>query len=414
MTFRYTALGCKVNQCEIRQIAEELARGGLSPVPFETPADVTVINTCAVTAESGAKSRKLISRARRQRPDGVIAVTGCYAESEKGALKGADLVISNAEKDTCAEKILAFLKARGCAFSAASVLLPQERTRATLKVQDGCDNFCAYCIIPYLRHPLRSKPLKQAAEEAKKLADAGYHEIVLVGIHLTKYGVDLNDGTELADLLEALSRIKGIERLRLGSMEPGYLTRERAARLSRIPQLCPHFHISLQSGCDLTLKRMNRHYTTADYAGWLSVLREYFPGCAVTTDVMTGFSGETQEEFEQSLKFVRSCRFAKVHVFPYSVRPGTAAASLEQIPEAVRKERARRMIEETRADRSAFFAAALGDTRPVLCEREEKGLWQGFTPDYIPVSFSGKAARNQTVSVRITGFDENGCKGEAI
>ena len=418
-TFSYTALGCKVNQYEIRAIAAQLQAYGLQPVAFGQKADLCVINTCCVTGESEAKSRKVISRARRTSPEAVIVITGCYAQIAEGLPRNVDLLVPNTDKEHCVERIVSFLARRGVTLTKEQEVhdrpLLHDRTRATVKVQDGCDSFCAYCIIPYARGGLASKPLTQAVEEVRRLVGCGFREVVLTGIHLTRYGVDCGGSLDLTDLVLAINAIDGLDRIRLGSLEPGYLTEATAKRLAQADKLCGHFHLSLQSGCADTLKRMNRKYTPAQYAAEIALLRRYFPDCAITTDVMTGFSGETQEEFEQSLAFVRECAFAKVHVFPYSVRPGTAAAAWEQVDEAVRRQRCRQMMEAAQEGRERFLQAAIGKEYSVLLESQSGGRICGFTDNYIPVTVEvGQGAPNELVRVVLTEVEADGCRGRVI
>ena len=418
-TFSFTALGCKVNQYEIRSIAAQLQAYGLSPVAFGEKADLCVINTCCVTGESEAKSRKVISRARRTSPDAVIVITGCYAQITEDLPRHVDLLVSNSDKDRCVEKIVAFLAQNGIQLSkeedAHYQPLLHDRTRATVKVQDGCDSFCSYCIIPYARGQLSSKPIDEAEAEVRQLVACGFKEVVLTGIHLTRYGVDRGGKPDLTDLILRINEIEGLERIRLGSLEPGFLNETTIKRLSQAKKLCGHFHLSLQSGCEATLARMNRKYTPAQYMQEISLLRRYFPDCAITTDVMTGFSGETEEEFMQSMAFVRQCGFAKVHVFTYSVRPGTAAAEWEQVPESIRHRRCRQMMEVAQAGREDFLRQAVGQTYLVLLEGKQGEWIHGFTENYVPVSIpSSQGIPNELMQVRITGIDGDGCKGVSV
>lgn len=418
-TFSFTALGCKVNQYEIRSIAAQLQAYGLRPVAFGEKADLCVINTCCVTGESEAKSRKVISRARRTSPDAVIVITGCYAQITDNLPRYVDLLVPNTEKDRCAEEIIDYLAQQGIRLTreenAHYQPLLHDRTRATVKVQDGCDSFCAYCIIPYARGQLSSKPIAEAEAEVRRLVKCGFKEVVLTGIHLTRYGVDFGGKPDLTDLILQINDIEGLERIRLGSLEPGYLTEQTITQLAKAEKLCGHFHLSLQSGCEATLARMNRKYTPAQYAEEIALLRRHFPGCAITTDVMTGFAGETEDEFAQSLEFVRACAFAKVHVFTYSVRPGTAAAQWEQIPEHIRHQRCRRMMEMAQTGREQFLNQAVGQTYRVLLEGRQGERIHGFTENYIPVTVpAAQGMPNEMIRVRITGVDADGCKGERI
>ena len=418
-TFSFIALGCKVNQYEIRSIAAQLQAYGLRPVAFGERADLCVINTCCVTGESEAKSRKVISRAHRTSPDAWIVITGCYAQIADTLPQHVDLLVPNSDKDRCVEKIVEFLAQNGIQLHKEEEThyqpLLHDRTRATVKVQDGCDSFCSYCIIPYARGQLSSKPIHEVEAEVRQLVACGFKEVVLTGIHLTRYGVDRGGESDLTDLILRINEIDGLERIRLGSLEPGFLNEMTIARLSQAKKLCGHFHLSLQSGCEATLVRMNRKYTPMQYAQEISLLRQYFPNCAITTDVMTGFSGETEEEFAQSLAFVRECGFAKVHVFTYSVRPGTAAAAWEQVPESIRHQRCRQMMEVAQAGREEYLRQAVGQTCLVLLEGKQGDWIHGFTENYIPVSIpSSQGMPNELIQVCITGIDGDGCKGVSV
>lgn len=418
-TYSFTALGCKVNQYEIRSIAAQLQAYGLQMVPFGEASDLCIINTCCVTAESEAKSRKIIARARRNSPNAMIVITGCYAQMAKECPSGVNLLVPNTDKDQCVDKIVAYLLERGITLrkeqSPHFHYLTHDRTRATVKVQDGCDSFCSYCIIPYARGPISSKPIEEAEEEIRQLVECGFKEVVLTGIHLTRYGCDLDNDLDLTDLIERISKIDGLERIRLGSMEPGYLTQAVVSRLAHIDKLCPHFHLSLQSGCEATLARMNRKYTPAQYFNEIQLLRRYFPHCAITTDVMTGFPDETEEEFADSMAFVEKCGFAKVHVFTYSVRPGTTAAQMKQIPESVRHNRCREMIQTAEKGQKQFLLDAIGQEYTVLLEQQHGEVISGLTPNYISVSVPADQGKsNEMIQVKITAVEKDGCVGVRI
>lgn len=418
-TYSFTALGCKVNQYEIRTIAAQLQEYGLRMVPFGEQTDLCIINTCCVTAESEAKSRKIIARARRNAPNAVLVITGCYAQIAKDCPAGVDILVPNTEKDHCVEKIVAYLSKRGVHLKKNLVphfqYLTHDRTRATVKVQDGCDSFCSYCIIPYARGPIVSKPIDEAEQEVRQLVKCGFKEVILTGIHLTRYGTDLDSSTDLTALIKRISTIEGLERIRLGSMEPGFLTQDTVLQLADIDKLCPHFHLSLQSGCEATLKRMNRKYTPQQYHDEIQLLRQYFPNCAITTDVMTGFPDETDEEFNDSIEFVKKCAFAKVHVFTYSVRPGTAAAQMKQIPESMRHARCRKMIQAAEAGRKEFLANAVGKTYTALLESIHGDMISGLTPNYISISLpSNQGKPNELVRVKIIAANADGCIAQRI
>ena len=391
----FYTLGCKVNQYETEVMREQFSARGYQVVEFEQKADFYLVNTCSVTAMADRKSRNIIRRAHKTNPEAKIIVAGCYSQvhpEELQKLEFVDLIIGNEEKKqvaALAENILEEARVQVgnilCShpYNEASVLSHAGKTRAFMKIQDGCDNFCAYCIIPYARGPVRSRGLKEIVREAKALAAAGYQEIVLTGIHLTSYGKDL-DGLDLYDVLLALHEVEGLERLRLGSLELTPVLFKIAERSAKLPKLCPHFHISLQSGCDAVLARMKRRYTTGEYQRAVRLLRDNWPDAAITTDIMAGFPGETEEEARQSLLFAKSLGFAKMHVFPYSIRPGTAAADMNgQLSEQVKKNRAAQLQELDREMEKAFYHALVGKTMPVLFEqRGGDGLYEGHTPNY--------------------------------
>ena len=426
MTLASAALGCKVNQYEANKLASALAAAGFRVVPFGGRADVYLINTCCVTAESEAKSRKLIRRARRLNPDALIAVTGCYAEMDAEAVRRAgspDLVVGNTDKPRLPELILQRLASMGRAPAPApdlpasfpSASGSQSRTRAVVKVQDGCDQFCSYCIIPYARGRVRSKPLEDLKAELAGLGANGYKEVVLTGINLSAYGQEFD--LHLCDAIEAACATPGIERVRLGSLEPEQLSEDVIRRMAKQKKLCPQFHLSLQSGCDATLKRMNRHYTADEYRTIVRNLRAAFENAAITTDIMVGFAGETDEEFAESLAFAEEIAFAKVHVFAYSRRPGTRAYDMgDQLTNAVKEARSHEMIRVTTATQQAFFKAQIGRTEEVLFEREiQKGVWEGYSMNYTPVAVaSGTSLAGEIRSVRIESCTDTHCMGVVL
>ena len=348
-------LGCKVNQYETQAMEQELTAQGHELVAFEEPADAYIINTCSVTAVSDKKSRQMIRRAKKMNPHAIVAACGCYAQThtDEVAALGIDLVGGTGQRMEFLRQLLAAAEEKRQRVLVDDALRRHEfevlpaggqmsRTRAMLKVEDGCRNFCSYCIIPFARGPVRSLPLHEAVRQTEQLAAEGYREVVLTGIEISSWGQDLSGEQSLVDLLEAVSEAAGDMRLRLGSLEPRTITEDFCRRAARLKNLCPHFHLSLQSGCDETLRRMNRRYDTARYLESVALLRAYFSGVAVTTDLITGFPGETEEEFEKTLAFLRRCAFAQIHVFPYSIRPGTRAAAMEQVPKSVKEARAAR------------------------------------------------------------------------
>lgn len=411
----FYTLGCKVNIYESEAMAGLFADRGYEIVDHHEKADIYIINTCTVTAVGDKKSRQMIRRAKRQNPDAVIAVTGCYAQvapEEIRSIEGVDIIIGNEHKDSIvdlAEQAMAGKKT----FLVGDISNHYEdfgrgnyhsHTRATLKIQDGCDSFCSYCIIPYARGRVRSRSADSIISEVKKLAEQGFIEIVLVGIHLASYGKDLKQG-DLISVIEEINKIDGIKRIRLGSLEPNCLTDDFVSRIKKAEKVCPHFHVSLQSGCDATLKRMNRKYTMQDYFAGIERLRR-IPNAAVTTDVMVGFPGETEEEFAESMANVEKCRFSSMHIFPYSLRAGTQAAKMPcQVPENIKDLRAAKMARLAEKMKTDFEKKYIGDTVEVLFEQDGKG----FTPNYIHVYAKGGDGLRK---VKITGLGKEGLVGE--
>ena len=418
-------LGCKVNQYETQAMEQEFTGRGHSIVSFEETADAYIINTCTVTAVSDKKSRQMIRRARKDNPDAVVAVCGCYAQTkpEEVAQLDVDLVSGTGDRMRFIDLLEHAVREKEPKLNVDEALRRREfevlpaggmaaRTRAMLKVEDGCVNFCSYCIIPYARGPVRSLPLEIAVEQTKELRAEGYREIVITGIEISSWGQDRRDGKTLIDLLEAVSEAAGEMRLRLGSLEPRTITEEFCRRASKLPNLCPHFHLSMQSGCDDTLRRMNRKYDAARYKESVELLNVYFDHPAVTTDLIVGFPGETEEEFEQTLNFIRSCRFAEMHIFPYSIRSGTPAAKMEQIEKSVKEERAARAAAVAGEMKEAYLAACVGRVYDVLYEQTYNGLYCGHAPNYATVGIDGENLHNRIVSTRITGVKDGMLTGE--
>ena len=414
-------LGCKVNQYETQAMEKELTGRGHTLVDFEQQADAYIVNTCTVTAVSDKKSRQMIRRARKQNPEAVVAVCGCYAQTKPEEIRAleVDLISGTGDRMKFLDLLEDAVHAKEPVVSMDEALrrrqfevLPAggmaQRTRAMLKVEDGCVNFCTYCIIPYARGPVRSLPLETAVAQTKQLRAEGYREIVITGIEISSWGQDLKSGLGLIDLLEAVSAAAGEMRLRLGSLEPRTITEDFCRRAAVLPNLCPHFHLSMQSGCDATLKRMNRKYDTERYRESVRLLNVYFDRPAITTDLITGFPGETEEEFVATLEHVRACAFAEMHIFPYSIRTGTPAANMEQVPRAVKEERSARAAALAAELREAFLGACVGRVFPVLFEQIVDGRWQGHAPNYATVALErGGDLHNRVVNVRITGV-ENG------
>ena len=412
-------LGCKVNQYETQAMEQELLRRGHELAAFTDAADAYIVNTCSVTAVSDKKSRQMIRRCKKMNPNAVVAGCGCYVQThaEEAKKLGIELVAGTAGRLAFLDLLEQVYRERKQLELLDDALKRKEfevlpaggmaaRTRAMLKVEDGCQNFCTYCIIPFARGPVRSLPLDTAVEQVEKLRQEGYREIVVTGIEISSYGRDFADGTALIDLLERISAAAGEMRIRLGSLEPRTITEDFCRRAVKLTNLCPHFHLSLQSGCDETLKRMNRRYDTARFYESVRLLNEYFEGVAVTTDLITGFPGETEEEFQKTLDFIRRCGFAAMHVFPYSVRPGTKAAEMEQLTAAVKEERAARASAVAQEMHRAYLESCVGKVFPVLFEQvDEKGRYCGHAPNYMDVAVEEVDLHNQVKNVKIIGID---------
>ena len=419
-------LGCKVNQYETQAMEQELTRRGHEIVPFDGAADAYIVNTCSVTAVSDKKSRQMIRRCRKLNEHAVVAACGCYVQthSDEAAGLGLDLIAGTGDRMAFLDLLeqaarekepLTLLDdaLRRRAFEVLPAGGMAERTRAMLKVEDGCVNFCTYCIIPYARGPVRSLPKAEAVAQTRRLREEGYRELVITGIEISGWGHDLKNGETLIDLLEAVSEAAGDMRLRLGSLEPRTITEDFCRRAARLPNLCPHFHLSMQSGCDDTLRRMNRKYDTARFYESVSLLRQYFDRPAVTTDLITGFPGETEEEFAQTLAFIEKCGFAAMHIFPYSVRPGTKAAAMpDQCTAAVKEQRAARAAETAERMKQAYLRGCIGQTYPVLFEQEKGGLYVGHAPNYCQVGVRGEDLHNAVQNVKIEAVDGDMLIGE--
>jgi len=402
----FYTLGCKVNQYETEAMAEAFENAGYMQVDFEEKADVYVINTCTVTGLSARKSRQAIRKAKQMNRNAVVAAVGCYpqtAKEEVEKLDEVDIIVGTADRAKIPQYVEEFMSGRGKisvvgnimknhAFEELKIERYKNRTRAFLKIQEGCSQFCSYCIIPYARGPIRSRPPEDVLKEVSRLAEAGFKEVVLTGIHIASYGKDTG-GIRLLDLIMKVHEIEGIDRIRLGPIEPTMITKEFAAAAAGLNKLCPHYHVSLQSGCDETLARMNRKYTAGEYKRAVELLRSYIPDVALTTDVMVGFPGETEAEFEKTVKFLEEINFAKIHVFKYSPRKGTPAATFkEQIDGETKEKRSARLIELSDRCTVSFNKRFTGRIFPVLYEQEVKGAegyFEGLTPNYIRVISKG-------------------------
>lgn len=430
-------LGCKVNAYETEAMQEMLEKAGYEIVPFREGADIYIINTCTVTNIADRKSRQMLHRARKMNPDAVVVAAGCYVQAQntrENTDPCIDIVLGNNHKKDLI-KVLEEYEAKKAAqkesadaaeksdvqkniqdieeigqtkeYEKLHLTKPGEHTRAYIKVQDGCNQFCTYCIIPYVRGRVRSRTVEDVLDEVRTLAGNGYQEVVLTGIHLSSYGIDFDGNRHLLSLIQAVHQIEGIRRIRLGSLEPGIITDEFARALSDLPKMCPHFHLSLQSGCDDTLKRMNRRYTSEEYYEKCCILRRYFDNPALTTDVIVGFPGETEEEFQKSRDFVDKVDFYETHIFKYSRREGTRAAAMEnQVSEQEKARRSAVLIELGEKKRKAYEQSFLGKEVEVLVEEEAviegRPMQTGHTKEYIRIAFEGdKSLKNTIVKVRV-------------
>ena len=430
MKIAFYTLGCKVNQYETQALEQLVTQRGHSLVPFEETADAYVINTCTVTAVSDKKSRQVIRRARKAAPDAVIAVCGCYPQTHPDDVEklGVDLISGTGDRTGFVDLLEREWRDRqpitalDDAFQRRSFeSLPagglEGRTRAMLKMEDGCVNFCSYCIIPYARGRVRSLPLADCVRQARELEAAGYREIVLTGIEISSWGQDLEGEPELMEAIEAICQgLSPDTRVRLGSLEPRTITPDFCRRAAALPNLCPHFHLSMQSGCDTVLARMNRKYDSNRYYKSVTFLHEAYDRPAVTTDLIVGFPGETEEEFQQTLDFIQKCAFSAMHIFPYSKRPGTPAAKLPgQVRNAVKEERAHRAAQIARTMQDTYLYSWVGETVPVLFEEEREGLWRGHTTRYCEVEVqSVQPLHNQLRQVQITGHAGGALQGVLV
>lgn len=428
MKYIIYTLGCKVNQYETQAIEALLVSRGHKPCVEGEIADAVIVNTCAVTAEAGRKSRQAIHRLREENPGAVAAVLGCYSQLSPDAVQklGADIVYGTADRQ---KLIDAVEKAVATGEGEKALDKPFERrvfeelpagavsghTRALLKIQDGCVNFCSYCIIPYTRGRVRSLPMEAAVRQAAELDRQGYRELVITGIEIASYGVDLPGKPDLADVVCAIAAAAPHMRLRLGSIEPSVITEDFCKKIAACGSVCRHFHLSLQSGCDATLKAMNRKYDTARFYEAMQLLRRYFPDCGMTCDVIVGFPGETEEHQLETLDFLKKAQFSDAHIFPYSRRPGTPAdkmdGQIDRATKAKRSKQARAVVAETR---SAFLESMIGKTLPVLFETKEGECWQGHSDNYLEVRAEGENLRGTVHNVRIDAVSEGILVGNVI
>ncbi|MDD6339781.1 MAG: tRNA (N(6)-L-threonylcarbamoyladenosine(37)-C(2))-methylthiotransferase MtaB [Butyrivibrio sp.] len=419
-------LGCKVNSYETQVMQQMMENAGYEIVPFgEEIADVYIINTCSVTNIADRKSRQMIHKARKINPDAIVVASGCYVESASdSADDDIDIVIGNNEKSRLIEILEGYFAGEPLpeksiigeinTFDEMKMDRPMEHTRAYIKIQDGCNRFCTYCIIPYVRGRIRSRDIENICEELKRIADSGCKEVVLTGIHLSSYGLDCpQNGYTLLDVIERANSIEGIERIRLGSLEPLIVTEEFVERLFRCEKVCPHFHLSLQSGCDETLRRMNRRYTTGEFYRGVELLRKYYDNPAITTDVIVGFPGETPEEFEITRQYLEKIKFYELHVFKYSRRKGTVADKMEgQLTDRIKSERSDVLLEMDEQFSNAYRASYIGKTTRILTEEIQEiggeAYMTGYTDTYVkvavPVRKCPQIVDNEIINVRITGL----------
>ncbi len=415
-------LGCRVNQYETEAISEAFINDGYKVVDFEEAADVYVINTCTVTSIGDKKSRQMIRKAKKRNPEGVVVVAGCYSQvapDEVAGIEGVDIIVGTSGKSNIPDMVREYLEDRNQInqvqnimdvrkFEEMEIDEYQDRTRAFLKVQDGCDRYCSYCLIPYARGHIRSRSPENIILEVEKLAANGFKEIILSGIHVASYGKDIGNIT-LTDIIEKISKIEGIERIRIGSVDPTFFDDTTVNRLSRIGNLCPHFHLSLQSGCDDTLKRMNRHYTTAEYKAIVEDLRNNIPDVSVTTDIIVGFPGETEEEFETTYSFLEGLQLSKMHVFKFSPRKGTRAAIMDnQVDPVIKDRRSHMVIKLDEELENRFINSFIGRELSVLFEETKEGYAYGYTENYIRV----RVPSDEDLSGKILLVGLSSCTGE--
>lgn len=426
----FTTLGCKVNVYDTEAMLELFAKKGYEIVDFDDFADIYVINTCTVTNFGDKKSRQSIRRAKRQNPNAVVVATGCYAQvapDQVEKIQGINIVIGTKNRSEIVEIVEKYTPQQGVVNVVSNIMKEKEfeplaisklkgRTRAYLKIQEGCNRFCSYCIIPYARGPIRSRNPQEVIDEVKLLAENGFKEVVLSGIHVASYGID--KGTSLIEIVKQVSKISGIERIRFSSMEPNYVTDEFVREMKAIPKVCDHFHLSLQSGCDKTLKNMNRRYNTQEYAQAVDRLRQAYPQVAITTDIIVGFPGESEEDFIESCNFAKKVKLAKIHSFPYSPKKGTVAEKMpNQLPNEVKAERSNAMIEVSNQLNREFLNQMLDKTVPVLFEREiDTNLYEGHTTNYIRVvAQSRENIKNCILNVHLSQIlKEETIKGEIL
>ena len=411
----FISLGCKVNQYETNAMSQEFIKAGYEVVEFTDIADIYIVNTCTVTNVADRKSRQMLRRVKEINPEAVLVATGCYVQvgkEEIEKIEDIDLIIGNNEKKDIVEIIDNYCNERNAIITDVmhqkeyvefGTTTYTEKTRAVVKIQDGCDRFCSYCIIPYARGRVRSRKLSNVVAEVEQIVDKGIQEIVITGIHIASYGKDFNFEITLIDLLEELNKVKGLKRIRLGSIEPTIITEEFVNRLAKLDKICDHFHLSLQSGCDETLKRMNRRYTCEEFENGTKLLRKAFPKAALTTDVIVGFPGETDEEFNKTYDFLKRIAFYKMHVFKYSQRKGTKAAVMpNQVDGTVKDERSKVLLKLSDENEEKYNSEYVGETVEVLFEEKDGEFYKGHTTNYIEVFAKGESLENVICNVNIS------------
>ena len=415
----FYTLGCKVNQYETNAIAQKFLKKGYEKVEFEEYADIYVINTCSVTNMADKKSRQIIRQAKQHNQNAIVVATGCYAQVNKEELEKIeelDIIVGNSNKADIVDIVEAYSSKYAQVekieeekeFKDFGTVTYTEKTRAVIKVQDGCNNFCSYCIIPYAKGRVRSRKPESVITEIREIVKEGIKEVVITGIHVASYGKDFEDGTALIDLLEEINKIEGLKRIRLGSLEPKLITEEFVQRLGNVDKICDHFHLSLQSGCNETLKRMNRKYTIEEFENSVSLLRNKFKDVALTTDIIVGFPGETEEEFDKTYEFLKKIKFSKMHVFKYSPRKGTVAAKMkDQINPMIKEERSNKLIELSNKNEIEFLERYIGAEVEVLFEsKTQDGYTQGHTTNYISIKTQGEQLENNIKNVEVEGRQE--------
>ena len=422
----FVSLGCKVNQYETNAMSQEFIKSGYEVVEFSDVADIYIVNTCTVTNIADRKSRQMLRRVKEINPEAVLVATGCYAQVGKEELEkidDIDMIIGNNEKKDIVEIIENYCNDKNAIITDVmhkkeyvefGTTTYTEKTRAVVKIQDGCDRFCSYCIIPYARGRVRSRKLENIVAEVEQIVDNGIQEIVITGIHIASYGKDFNYEITLIDLLEELNKVKGLKRIRLGSIEPTIITDEFVSRLSKLEKICDHFHLSLQSGCNETLKRMNRRYTCDEFENGTKLLRKAFPKAALTTDVIVGFPGETDEEFSKTYDFLKRIAFYKMHIFKYSQRKGTKAAVMpNQVDGAIKEQRSKVLLELSDENEKMYNSEYVGKTVEVLFEEKDGEFYKGHTTNYIEVLAKGDNLENAICDVIVSESSDTHLIGSA-